>query len=175
MKRLKNLLKLIYRFFLKKIENIKILKVKIKKYLKYLQKNLFYDNINVVMDKSINVAFEDMLKTCNLSEKDRYEVRQIFYMLSPKKQQNIINNFNIMVDRINKFKKDIEEQQKYLLEKAAKKLDDIVLQTEKENIIWETCEYLSSMKDECDEACNYVKNIKNENPNSEKIGKNKKT
>jgi hypothetical protein len=87
------------------------------------------------MENNINVAFEDMLNTCNLSEKDRYEIRQIFYMLSPKKQQNIINNFNIMVERINKFKQDIEEQQKILLEKAAEKLDDIVLQTEKENII----------------------------------------
>jgi hypothetical protein len=87
------------------------------------------------MDKSINIAFEDMLKTCGLSDKDRYEIRQIFYMLSPKKQQNIINNFNIMVDRINKFKEDIEEQQKILLETAASKLDDIVLQTQKENII----------------------------------------
>jgi hypothetical protein len=87
------------------------------------------------MDKSINIAFEDMLKTCGLSDKDRYEIRQIFYMLSPQKQQNIISNFNIMVDRINKFKEDIEEQQKILLKTAASKLDDIVLQTQKENII----------------------------------------
>gem|GEM_PF-6358690 len=87
------------------------------------------------MDKSINVAFEDMLKSCSLSDKDCYEIRQIFYMLSRQKQQNIINNFNIMVDRINKFKEDIEEQQKILLESAASKLDDIVLQTQRENII----------------------------------------
>jgi len=121
------------------------------------------------MDKNnINVAFEDMLNSCNLSEKDRYEIRQIFYMLSPKKQQNIINNFNIMVDRINKFKEDIEEQQKVLLEKAASQLDDIVLQTEKENIIWETCEYLDNMKQECWEACEYLASLKNKKNNEDK-------
>ncbi len=142
-----------------------------------MPKNLFYDNINIVMDKSINVAFEDMLKSCNLSEKDRYEVRQIFYMLSPKKQQNIINNFNIMVDKINKFKDDIENQQKILLEKAASQLDDIVLQTEKENIIWETCEYLDWMKKECWEACEYLANIKKQKPKQKiekDFSKNKK-
>ncbi len=134
-----------------------------------MKKNLFYDNIYTSMDKGINVAFEDMLKTCGLSDKDRYEIRQIFYMLSPQKQQNIINNFNIMVDRINKFKEDIEEQQKILLETAASKLDDIVLQTQKENIIWETCEFLDWMKQECWEACEYLANIKKENP--KEIGK----
>lgn len=126
------------------------------------------------MEKSINIAFEDMLKTCGLSDKDRYEIRQIFYMLSAHKQHNIINNFNIMVDRINRFKDDIEEQQKILLEKAASQLDDIVLQTEKENIIWETCDSLEWMKQECWEACEYIASIKNQNPETlgKKINKN---
>jgi hypothetical protein len=63
----------------------------------------------------MNVILEKLLQNELLSDKDRYEIRQIFEIVDEQKKQNILNNFDKMVLAIVKIKQELIENQEILL------------------------------------------------------------
>jgi hypothetical protein len=50
-----------------------------------------------------------------LSDKDRYEIRQIFSIMPDDKKQNILNNFPRIISSLELIKEDLRETQQILL------------------------------------------------------------
>lgn len=66
----------------------------------------------------MNIILEQLLQNVLLSDKEKYEIRQIFMIVSEEKKQNIINNFDKILIWIALIKKELREQQEILLWKA---------------------------------------------------------
>ena len=80
-------------------------------------------NIITTKRQKMNVLLEKLLLHESLTEKDRYEIRQIFDFVSIEKKQNILNNFDTMVASIMKIKKDLYTEQEILLGKAISNIE----------------------------------------------------
>jgi hypothetical protein len=63
----------------------------------------------------MNVLLEQYFDKYDLSEKDRYEIRQIFQLLPLEKKQNILDNFDVLVLKIKKLQDDIKLEQEILI------------------------------------------------------------
>jgi hypothetical protein len=63
----------------------------------------------------MNVLLEQYFGKYDLSEKDRYEIRQIFQLLPLEKKQNILDNFDVLVLKIKKLQDDIKLEQEILI------------------------------------------------------------
>lgn len=74
----------------------------------------------------MNTALEKLLENELLSEKDRYEIRQIFEIVDEHKKQNILNNFDKMLLAIAKIKQELREQQEILLWKAISNIENAI-------------------------------------------------
>jgi len=74
----------------------------------------------------INTKLETLLLNSVFSNKDRYEIRQIFNLCSIEKKQNILNNFDIIIQKISKIKQDLKENQTILLWKAISNIEEAI-------------------------------------------------
>jgi len=63
------------------------------------------------MNTKLNTLFEQY----NIWEKDRYEISQIYFLLSEDKKRDLIQNFPILVTRVEKIKQDIIIEQELLI------------------------------------------------------------
>jgi hypothetical protein len=63
----------------------------------------------------MNILLEQYFDKYDLSEKDRYEIRQIFQLLPLEKKQNILDNFDVLVLKIKKLQDDIKLEQEILI------------------------------------------------------------
>lgn len=74
----------------------------------------------------MNVILEKLLLHESLNEKDRYEIRQIFNIVSDDKKQNILKNFDKIILSIIKIKKDLIQEQEILLWKAISNIERVI-------------------------------------------------
>ncbi|MDD5769941.1 MAG: hypothetical protein PHE25_03155 [Candidatus Gracilibacteria bacterium] len=74
----------------------------------------------------MNVLLEKMLLNNFLDDKDRYEIRQIFNIVDDEKKQNILKNFDKMIQAIIKVKEELREQQEILLGKAISNIETAI-------------------------------------------------
>jgi predicted Zn-ribbon and HTH transcriptional regulator len=63
----------------------------------------------------MNVLLEQFFEKYELSDKDRYEIRQIFQLLTPEKKQDVLDNFESLVFRIKKMQEDMRLEQEILI------------------------------------------------------------
>jgi len=63
----------------------------------------------------MNTRLELLFEKHNVSDKDRYEINQIFWLLPPNKQQNILRNFDIMIFRFEQIHKEINLERRILI------------------------------------------------------------
>jgi len=63
----------------------------------------------------MNIYLETLFKKYRLSEKDRYEILQIYTFLPEEKKQNLINNFEFVVLKIQKIEKTLELEKEILI------------------------------------------------------------
>lgn len=63
----------------------------------------------------MNTRLEKLFEKHNLSEKDRYEINQIFWLLPPDKKVNILNNFDLLAFRFEQINKEIELERRILI------------------------------------------------------------
>lgn len=63
----------------------------------------------------MNTRLELLFEKYNVSSKDRYEINQIFWLLPPEKQQNILKNFDIMIFRFEQIHKEIDLERRILI------------------------------------------------------------
>lgn len=82
----------------------------------------------------MNTALEKLLENELLSEKDRYEIRQIFDIVDERKKQNILDNFEKIISAIAKIKLEMREQQEILLGKAISNIERALRQARNNGI-----------------------------------------
>jgi len=63
----------------------------------------------------MNTRLEMLFLKHNVSDKDRYEINQIFWLLPANKQQNILKNFDIMIFRFEQIHKEIDLERRILI------------------------------------------------------------
>jgi hypothetical protein len=63
----------------------------------------------------MNTKLEMLFEKHNVSDKDRYEINQIFWLLPTNRQQNILKNFNIMIFRFEQIHKEINLERRILI------------------------------------------------------------
>jgi hypothetical protein len=61
------------------------------------------------------VSLEKLFEKFRTSEKDRYEIRQIFEILPEQKKKNILANFEALSLRIRKIQEDLQIEQDILI------------------------------------------------------------
>ena len=59
----------------------------------------------------MNVQLEKLFTEYELSEKDRYEILQMFQLLPDAKKQKILSDFEILAEKIEKISDDITIEQ----------------------------------------------------------------
>lgn len=94
----------------------------------------------------MNTKLEELIKKSWLSEKDAYEIRQIFMFVNDEKKQNILKNFYLMVENIKKIKIDLLKEQEILLWRT---ISNIERSIKKAKIVWYnniTLEKLNDLK-----------------------------
>lgn len=94
----------------------------------------------------MNIILEEYLKNPILSDKDRYEIRQIFNVVDDEKKQNILKNFPKMLESIKALKEDLIQSQEILLWRAISNIERSIKQAKSSWIIWWTSSSISSLK-----------------------------
>jgi len=63
----------------------------------------------------MNTQLQTLFETYNLSEKDRYDIAQIFSLLPSDKQQNLLRNFPTLAARLKQIEESMKQEQEILL------------------------------------------------------------
>jgi hypothetical protein len=63
----------------------------------------------------MNTRLEMLFEKYNVSDKDKYEINQIFSLLPSNKQQNILKNFEVMIFRFEQIHKEINLERRILI------------------------------------------------------------
>jgi hypothetical protein len=63
----------------------------------------------------MNTKLDILFEKYHVSEKDKYEINQIFWLLPPDKKQNILNNFERLVFRLEGIHKEIDLERRILV------------------------------------------------------------
>lgn len=63
----------------------------------------------------MNTYLEKLFVIYNISEKDRHEIKQIFWLLPIEKQQKLLNNFWKLASKLEFINKDINLERKILI------------------------------------------------------------
>ena len=66
----------------------------------------------------MNTQLKKLFDVYDIWEKDRYEINQIFWILSLHKQNRLINNFPILAENIRKIHRNIDIERELLLWEA---------------------------------------------------------
>ena len=64
----------------------------------------------------MNVFLKTLFDKYKISEKDQYEINQIFNIVDDEKKHKILNNFELLAQKIKKIEKDILLEQSILLD-----------------------------------------------------------
>lgn len=79
----------------------------------------------------MNIYLETLFDRYNLSEKDRHDILQFFTFLSDDKKQNLINNFEIVVYKMQKIEKSLELEKEILIWDSVERVSQAVMQNRK--------------------------------------------
>ena len=63
----------------------------------------------------MNTQLQKLFEKSKLSKKDRYEINQIFELLPVEKQKNLLENFDVLVFRLEQMHKEIELERRILI------------------------------------------------------------
>jgi predicted Zn-ribbon and HTH transcriptional regulator len=63
----------------------------------------------------MNTRLQKLFENSSLSDKDKYEVNQIFELLPPDKKQNILDNFDVLAFKLTLMHKEIELERRILI------------------------------------------------------------
>ena len=77
------------------------------------------------------LTLEKLFEKFSTSEKDRYEMRQIFELLPEKKKKNILANFEVLSIRIQKIQRDLQLEQEILIWNAIERIREAIAKAKK--------------------------------------------
>jgi predicted Zn-ribbon and HTH transcriptional regulator len=63
----------------------------------------------------MNTRLQKLFENYNISDKDCYEIKQIFQIVTDEKKHKILSSFDILAKKIKKIEKDISLEQEILL------------------------------------------------------------
>ena len=63
----------------------------------------------------MNTRLEMLFEKYNLSDKNRYEINQIFLLLPIEKQKNILKNFSVLAFKLEQIHKEIDLERRILV------------------------------------------------------------
>lgn len=96
----------------------------------------------------MNTQLEKLFVQYNLSQKDQYEIRQIYNLLPTHKQHNLLQNFPVLAMKLNKIQEEIREEREILVGKAITNIENTIELVKKELMSWEHKNQLDSLKNE---------------------------
>lgn len=75
----------------------------------------------------MNTRLEMLFKKHNLPEKDRFEINQIFWLLPSNKQQNLLNNFDLLAIRLEQINKEINLERDILIGNEVDNIRNLII------------------------------------------------
>ena len=75
---------------------------------------------------TLNSKLEDLFLKSDLLEKDKYEIRQLYWLLTTEQKVNLINNFYSLEQKIFEIRAEIRYEQEILLWKALGTIESII-------------------------------------------------
>ena len=96
----------------------------------------------------MNTKLEKLFEKYNFSQKDRFEISQIFFLLTEERKQNLLKNFDEFALSINKINSDIDTEKDMLIWSAVEKIKNSILEERKNKIDENIKDEINSLKDE---------------------------
>ena len=96
----------------------------------------------------MNTKLEKLFEKYNFSQKDRFEISQIFFLLTEERKQNLLKNFDEFALSINKINSDIDTEKDILIWSAVDKIKNSILEERKNKIDENIKDEINSLKDE---------------------------
>lgn len=81
----------------------------------------------------INTKLEKLFEKYNFSQKDRFEISQIFFLLTEDRKQKLISNFDDFAFSVLKINSDIEMEKEILIWDAVEQIKQSILRERKNN------------------------------------------
>lgn len=75
----------------------------------------------------MNTQLEKLFLQYNLSEKDQYEIKQIYALLPMQKQNNLLQNFWNIASKLIKIEEEIREEREILIGNKVEDIKNIIL------------------------------------------------
>lgn len=75
----------------------------------------------------MNTRLEMLFEKHHVSNKDRYEINQIFWLLPSNKQQNILKNFDTLIFRFEQINKEINIERKILIWNEVSNIKNLII------------------------------------------------
>ena len=86
-----------------------------------------YDNINLYLNY-MNTRLELLFKNYNISEKNRYEINQLFQLLPSYKKQNLLNNFEVLASRFSEIEEEINTERSILIWNEVENIKNLIIE-----------------------------------------------
>lgn len=96
----------------------------------------------------MNTKLEKLFEKYDFSPKDRFEISQIFFLLTEEKKQNFLKNFEEFAFQVKKINSDIEIEKNILLDNAIEKIKQSILNERKNKLDSDVKTKMSSLKKE---------------------------
>ena len=74
----------------------------------------------------MNIYLEKLFNKYSISKKNRYEISQIYNLLPPDKQSNLIRNFENLANSINVIEENLSIEREILIWNALDNIKDII-------------------------------------------------
>lgn len=85
----------------------------------------------------MNIILEKLLNKYEVSEKDRYEIKQIFNFLTISKKQRLLENFETTFSNIIKLRKNYCLKQEIILSRTIKNIENRIKEMGEVKTLWE--------------------------------------
>ncbi len=96
----------------------------------------------------INTRLEKLFEKYRFSEKDRYEINQIFFLLTEDRKQKFLLNFDDFAFQVKKINSDIEIEKEILMSDEIEKIKQSILTERKNKVDFETKNEINFLKGE---------------------------
>ena len=96
----------------------------------------------------INTRLEKLFEKYRFSEKDRYEINQIFFLLTEDRKQKFLLNFDNFAFQVKKINSDIEIEKEILMSDEIEKIKQSILTERKNKVDFETKNEINFLKGE---------------------------
>jgi len=83
----------------------------------------------------MNTVLLKLFEQYELPEKDRYEISQVYNFLPEEKKQRLLRNFKIFIQKINKFREQLQKENEILVGKTIEEIRIMIEQVKNQNNI----------------------------------------